>query len=956
LERLLHAFPDLTVVVLTSLEDDAVATRAVAEGAQDYLLKSQVQPSLLARSIRYAIERQQHAARARALADARAARILAEAAQRTPSLRSFPTDPLRVLLVEDNPADADLVREALAQGRTGATLVCAERISEALELAREGEWDIVLLDLSLPDAQELHGAHRLRAAFPELPVIVLTSLDDDRVAAGAVAEGAQDYLVKGQIEPSLLVRSIRYAIERQHYADRARLLVEERAARIVAETVQRRALLLSEISGALFQSVDDEATLGVVARVLVRELADWCVIELGDGSCAPYLTASAHVDQAKEAQLRRYRERVPGGDVPGTVGAAVIRTGRSELHADVPEASLAGWAQDPEQLALLREVGLRSAMIVPVAVRGRIFGAMTLATVGFRRYGPDDLALADEIARRVATTLDNSRLHREARHALAALRASESRFRAVLDQVQDYAIFVLDRDGRVASWSAGARLLKGWAQEEILGKHLESFFPPEDVALGKPRAELERAAREGHFEEEGRRLRKDGSRFLAHVVITALRDEQGELLGFVKVSRDVTEQRRTEQNRDFLAQVTHELASALDPVAALTRLVQLAVPRLADLCGADLARGDGSVGEFIATACVDSAKEQAFAESRRLVPVAAGPSSQVIETLRRGEPVFFPDVGERELAAIARSPEHLELIRRVGPRSFMSVPLRSRGVAYGAALFLMTEPGRRFDRVDLGVATELARRAELAIDNARLFAETQRAVRVREDVLAVVSHDLRSPLHAIHLAADTAVRALDQGSDPGTLRRSLGTIQRATRSANALLHDLLDMASIRAGRLAIRTEQHDAQALVADAVQGHEALAREKGISLASRGATTAAVSCDRERIQQVFSNVIANAVRVCGSGDHIAFTVEADERFATFTVADSGPGIAEDALPLVFEAYWSSARHRSHGTGLGLFISKGIVEAHGGRMWMESRVGDGTKVRFTIPIAGAAT
>jgi signal transduction histidine kinase/CheY-like chemotaxis protein len=642
LDRLLRAFPDLAIVVLTSLEDDRVAIRAVAEGAQDYLLKSQVQPSLLVRSIRYAIERQQHAARARALADARAARLAAETSQRTPLLRSCRTDPLRVLLVEDNPADADLVREALAQGPAGATLVCVERISEALERAREGEWDVVLLDLSLPDAQELSGAHRLRLAFPQLPIIVLTSLEDDRVAAGAVAEGAQDYLLKAQIAPSLLVRSIRYAIERQHYAERARLLAEERAGRIAAETAQRRALLLSELSGALFGSIDDEATIATVARVLVRELADWCVIELGDGASGQVLTASAHVDQTKEAQLRRLRERTSAAAVPSPCAAMVMRTGSSELHAAVPEASLAGWARDADELELLREVGLRSAMVVPVAVRGRIFGAMTLAAVGFRRYGPEDVALADEIARRLAMALDNSRMHRE----------------------------------------------------------------------------------------------------------------------------------------------------------------------------------------------------------------------------------------------------------------------------------------------------------------------TQRAVRVREDVLAVVSHDLKSPLQTISLAAHTSVRAVDQCAAECKLRRPLETIQRAARSANVLLRDLLDMASIRAGRLAIRTATEDAAALITEALQAHEELAREKGISLASEGAVAAAVLCDRDRVQQVFSNVIVNAVTVCRPGDRIDLTAHADERFVTFTVADSGPGIAADALPFVFEAYWSSAKQRSHGTGLGLFICKGIVEAQGGRMWIESRVGEGTKVRFTIPAA----
>jgi PAS domain S-box-containing protein len=863
-------------------------------------------------------------------------------------------DRLRVLLVEDNPGDADLVREALRQAHARVTLVHVERISDALERARDGACDVVLLDLSLPDSVELEGARRLHAAFPQLPIVVLTALEDDRLAAKAVAEGAQDYLVKGQIGPPLLVRSMRYAIERQQYSDRARLLAEERSARIAAEAAQRRALLLSEVSGALFGSADDEGALRTVARILVRDFADWCVIELGQGEAGPGHSATAHVDPRNEAPLRRLWEHgcFAGAERPGA--ARVIRTGASELHADIPDASLADWARDPEHLELLREVGLRSAIVVPIGIRGRIFGAVTLAAVGFRRYGRDDLALAEELARRVATTSDNSRLYREARHALVALGESENRFRAVLDQVRDYAIFVLDAGGRVASWSTGARLLKGWSAEEIVGRSFESFFPREDVTSGKPGAELERAAREGHVEDEDWRVRKDGSRFLANVVITSLRGEHGDLLGFVKVTRDVTERRRTEQNRDFLAQATHELASARDPVAALDRLAHLAVPRLADVCGVDLTNEDGSAGEFVASAHVDPAKEQAFLESRRRFPIGPGPSSPVVEMLRRGEPVFFPDVGERELAAMARSPGHLELVRVVAPRSFMAVPLRSRGVAYGAVVFAMTEPDRRFDRVDLDVAVELAHRAELAIDNARLFSETQRAVRVREDVLAVVSHDLKTPLTVVGLAASTALRALDQGHDVSSVRRPLQAIQRAAGSAHLLLNDLLDMARIRAGRLTIRAADESAELLISEAMRAHEAIAHEKGVSVASRVAASAAVHCDRNRILQVLSNVIANAIKFCASGDRVEVAVDAGEDQATFTVADSGPGIADDVLPRVFEAYWSSARDPRHGTGLGLFISKGIVEAHSGRMWIESRVGHGTKVSFTIPIARA--
>jgi signal transduction histidine kinase len=437
------------------------------------------------------------------------------------------------------------------------------------------------------------------------------------------------------------------------------------------------------------------------------------------------------------------------------------------------------------------------------------------------------------------------------------------------------------------------------------------------------------------------------------VVLTSLRDHHGEPFGFVKVTRDITDDRRTEQNREFLADATQELASALDPLAALERLVRLAVPRVADLCAVDLAREDGSSGEFVATASVHAAKGRAFADARRLVAVGPAPSSRVLEALQRGDPVFFPEVGERELAAIARSPEHLALVRDVGLASFMAVPLRSRGAVYGALSLAMTEPGRRFDRVHLEVATELARRAELALDNARLFAETQSAVRARDHVLAVVSHDLKSPLTAIQLSAASAARALEKDDATGA-RRHLDGVQRGTRRAHRLVQDLLDMASIRAGRLSVRPAREDAHALLADAAQAHEALAREKEIALSVEGPADVAVECDRDRVLQVLANVIANAMKFCERGARVALSLERGERDVTFTVRDTGPGVRPELLPHVFDAYWSTARSREEGTGLGLFISKGIVEAHGGRMWIESRLGEGTTVRFTLSRAVA--
>jgi PAS domain S-box-containing protein len=684
--------------------------------------------------------------------------------------RTSPSAGLRVLLVEDNPGDVDLVREALARADKSLVLVHVERISEAIERGRETAFDVVLLDLSLPDSFELAGARQLRAACPHLPIVVLTALDDDRVAASAVAEGAQDYLVKGQIEPSLLVRSMRYAIERQQYGERARLLAQEHSARLAAEAAERK------------------------------------------------------------------------------------------------------------------------------------------------------------------------------------LRESESRFRAVLDQVEDYAIFILDPEGRVASWSRGARLLKGWSQEEILGKSFALLYPPEAVARGTPDAELERAAREGHVESEGWRIRKDGSRFVANVVMTALRGEEGELLGFVKVTRDVTERRRAERSAEFLARAAEELTSSLDSKATLERLVHVVVPEVADWCGVEVEGEAGSTGAFVASAHVDPRIELALQESRRRFPLEERRPSEIVERLRRGEPVFFPQVGDAGLSDVARSAEHFELLRTVGPHSLVVVPLRSRGVAYGSVTLAMTGSSRRFDEADLQLAVELARRSELAIDNARLFEQAQRAVRVREDILAVVSHDLRTPLTAIKLAASVAARRVAADPQLSAVLRQLEAIGRRTVGAEVLLRDLLDMASIRAGRMTVRFAPEEVDGLLSEAMETHEPLAVEKGVSLEKGTPGAIAVRCDRARILQVFSNVLTNAIKFCAAGDQVRLGAEQGEGFATFTVADTGPGIAEDELPHVFEAYWSAHPQMRQGTGLGLFICKGIVEAHGGRIWIESQAGRGTTVRFAVP------
>lgn len=239
----------------------------------------------------------------------------------------------------------------------------------------------------------------------------------------------------------------------------------------------------------------------------------------------------------------------------------------------------------------------------------------------------------------------------------------------------------------------------------------------------------------------------------------------------------------------------------------------------------------------------------------------------------------------------------------------------------------------------------------LAADNAKLYRQEQQAVRVREQILTIVSHDLRNPLATILLT--TAI--LGRKTVPEERRRglplALGRIKRAADRMQRLIDDLLDFASIETGRLAITCERHDPGGIIDETFASFENTARESHLLLtANVEPHLPQISCDRDRILQVLSNLVGNAAKVTAAGGHIALRVEARDKDLLFSVTDDGPGIGEDDLKHLFERYWRSDDVQYKGTGLGLAIAAGLVAAHGGRIWAQSRLGAGATFRFSVP------
>jgi signal transduction histidine kinase len=312
-------------------------------------------------------------------------------------------------------------------------------------------------------------------------------------------------------------------------------------------------------------------------------------------------------------------------------------------------------------------------------------------------------------------------------------------------------------------------------------------------------------------------------------------------------------------------------------------------------------------------------------------------------------------VSDALIQAIASNEEHAQVLRQLEPRSLLVVPLVARGRTLGALGLFSARPGRRYGPDDRLLAVELGRRAALAVDNARLYQEAREAVAARDEVLSIVSHDLGNPLSAIRVSARVLDRFLD-GGEIGLARPQLDGIRAAALQMERLIKDLLEVRRIELGRLRLVPRPEPVQQMVAEAVQSLRAIAEEQGVTLESQveDGLPATIRADADRIQQVFSNLVGNALRYTPPGGVVTVGARTDEDGVVFSVSDTGPGIPAEDLPRVFDRFWQARQQGSHGLGLGLAIAKGITEAHGGRVAVDSELGRGSRFSFTIPLGEA--
>ncbi|HEX8161471.1 MAG TPA: PAS domain S-box protein [Pyrinomonadaceae bacterium] len=551
----------------------------------------------------------------------------------------------------------------------------------------------------------------------------------------------------------------------------------------------------------------------------------------------------------------------------------------------------------------------------------------------------------------------------------AALRQSEERYRAFVAQSSE-AIwrFELDvplpvnlpEDEQIDHFYAHARLAEcndvmarmyGFSRaEEIEGARLQQMIPRNAANDAYLRGAIRSGYRLTDAESEERDREGNTKYFLNNLVGIV---EGGELRRVWGTQRDVTERRRAEEEQKFLSDATTILASSLDYEATLDAVAHMSAAYLADYCLVDLLEDDGAIRRLV-VAHRQPEREAAWREMQRRFPIVSDPRHTVHKVLLTGEPDLFTDMTGEVLARAIPSPAQVGELRQIGVRSAMTVPLRARGRTVGAISFISAESGRRYRERELRLAEELARRAALAVDNARLYERAQEANRAKDEFLATLSHELRTPLTPIvgwvHLLGGDGAAA--GGPD---LRHGLAVIDKNSQALSHLINDLLDMSAILNGKMRIDRLPVKINSALQEAVETVRAQAdvRGVGIELSLCAGEEPQVEGDRTRLVQVFWNLLSNAVKFSPDRGRVRVACDADARSLRVRVEDEGIGISREFLPHVFERFRQADMSPTKlygGLGIGLSLVRSFVEAHGGEVAAES-AGEGRGSRFTVTL-----
>jgi PAS domain S-box-containing protein len=536
-------------------------------------------------------------------------------------------------------------------------------------------------------------------------------------------------------------------------------------------------------------------------------------------------------------------------------------------------------------------------------------------------------------------------------------RAMEARLRlaAIVESSED-AIISKNLDGIILSWNEGAERLFGYTSEEMVGRPLSMLVPPDyPDDLPAIMARLRRGERIDHYETV--RMRKDGSRVDVSLTISPIKDTEGKIIGASKIARDISPRKRTEAALHFLAESSKALAELLDVSSTLQRVASLAVPHFADWCAVDLLEPDGSLRR-VAVAHVDPAKVRLAQEVSRRFPPSPNTPQGPWHIVRTGRSEIVPEITDAILLETVKNDDYRRMLRELGIRSYIGVPLQTRGKILGVITFTAAESGHRYEPADLQLAEDLGQRAAVAIENARLYSDLKAADRRKDEFLAMLAHELRNPLAPIRNALHI-MKMADKNGEAAEQARQM--TERQVQHLVRLVDDLLDVSRVMRGRVELRKEPVELGVIIAHAVETAQPILDAQGQELVlSVPSESLRLEADPTRLAQVIGNLLNNAAKFSYRAGRVWLTAEREHDEAVVRVRDEGAGISPALLPHLFDLFVQgnlSLERSQGGLGIGLTIVRKLVELHGGKVTARSEgPGKGSEFVVRLPmLQGAA-
>ena len=753
---------------------------------------------------------------------------------------------LRVLIVEDDAVDRMQLERLLASTTLEvAEVKCANRLATAIDMLRQSNFDVLLLDLGLPDSQGIESVMQLQTHAPDVPIIVLSGLDDEKTATTAVQKGVQDYLIKGQVDSTLLMRAIRYALERKK-AERQLQMAEQRYRTIF------------ENSAVAIMMVDKE-----------EHLVSW------NGFTEQLLGMTPEDLLGRPIQLL-----YPAVEWQ-RIRAMSIRQGGMQHHLETQMVHKNGSVIDVDiSLSVLRD--------------------------------PDGEATGS-----IGVVRDIT----ERKRMESALCESEKRFQQVVSNAKEW-IWEVDADGLYTYASPIVEKILGYKPEEVLGKkRFQDFFHPDDMASQQARVSEIFNRRDVFSEFQTRNLHKDGH------VIWLLRsgvpilDDRQQLIGYRGADVDITERMRV---HDILDRKQKNLEAIFDAAPAGMLLVneQMAVTR------ANEAVRQISGKEYREIIGCDPCA------ALGCTPIQADPSTGQAETscekcsLKRMIQTAF-DVGKP--------------VRGVEVRP----TLNANGEDSPPWFLLSVEP----------LLIDSGRHVLVAFnditDRKRAEEKIEETIEMKSQFIGTVSHELRTPMTSIREAVTIVLDGI-AGKINQDQKHFLEIAQRNIDRLSRLIDEVLDFQRLNAGKMRFDMQEHHIEKTIEEAYTTMQPYAQKKGVHLSIElVASLPVVVFDNDRMIQVLTNLISNAIKFTPEGGHIRVLVQQREEHLAIQVSDTGYGIPKESLGKLFSQFYRVHRPGKEikGTGLGLVIVQKIVSAHNGRIEVESEVDKGTTFTVFLPL-----